>query len=104
MRRLISPTTLVLILASGSIQAAGDPVSGKNMAQDCTACHGENGLGDGETPRIAGLDATYIIAELRAFKSGERIDDNELMPFFAENLSEQDMADLAAHFSTLDAD
>jgi cytochrome c553 len=41
---------------------------------------------------------------LMAFKSGDRIDENGIMPMYAEDLSEQEMADIAAYFASLEAE
>ena len=67
----------------------------------CADCHGDNGLGDEDTPAIAGLDEASHVKELKAFKSGERVDEDEMMIDYVEDLSDQDMADLAAYFSSL---
>jgi cytochrome c553 len=48
-------------------------------------------------PRLAGQHADYITKQLADFKKGNR--KNPLMSAQAANLSEQDMADLAAYFS-----
>ena len=48
--------------------------------------------------------STYSIEQLKAFKSGERVDEEEMMLMYVEELSDQDMADIAAYFATLPAD
>ncbi len=50
-------------------------------------------------PNIAGQNDAYIIKQLKDFKSGARTD--AMMAPMAANLSDADMADLAAHFSSL---
>jgi cytochrome c553 len=92
---------VALFLAGGTLQAAGDPARGQDLTEDCANCHGSDGKGDGEIPQIAGLDEAYIVEQLRAFASGERVDEQELMGMYAEDLSEQNMADLAAYYSNL---
>ena len=92
---------LVLILAAAYAQAAGDPARGKELAMDCEDCHGEDGMGDDEFPQLAGLEEAYIVEQLMAFKSGERVDEYEIMPMYAEDLSDQDIADLAVYYSAL---
>jgi cytochrome c553 len=77
---------------------------GKNLAVDCADCHGDAGLGDDDIPAIAGLEESYIIEQLTAFKSGDRVDEDEMMIIYVEDLSDLDMADLAAYFSSLPAD
>ncbi len=93
-----------LFLAISSVGAAqaleGDADAGKAKSATCAACHGANGLSAIPTyPNLAGQDSGYIVKQLKAFKAGERVD--PLMSPMAANLSEQDMADLAAHFSGL---
>jgi cytochrome c553 len=49
-------------------------------------------------PKLAGQNASYIQAELAAFKSGKR--QNAIMAGQAAGLSDQDMQALAAYFSS----
>lgn len=96
--------TLALCCAT-TVNAAGDAASGKGKAASCEGCHGTNGVGIGPTfPNLAGQKAEYLLAQLMAFKSGERKGANStiMLPMVA-GLSEQDMADLAAYFSSLPA-
>jgi cytochrome c553 len=99
--RLIIALTFVLLLAAGPVQAGGDAARGQELAVDCADCHGEDGMGDEDNPAIAGMDEAEHIAALKAFKSGERVDEEEMMTMYAEDLSEQDMADLAAYYKSL---
>ncbi len=81
--------------------ATGNAEAGKTKAAMCAACHGANGIGATDTyPNLAGQHADYIAKQLKAFKSGTRVD--PLMAPMAAGLSEQDMADLGAYFSGLD--
>jgi sulfide dehydrogenase cytochrome subunit len=88
-------------LVAGSVQADGDPTAGQELSIDCADCHGADGKGDEDNPPIAGLDATKHFEMLKAYQSGELVDDDEVMLMFTEELSEQDMADLAAYYATL---
>ena len=99
--KMFTASMFVLILAAGYAQAGGDPARGKELTMDCEDCHGEDAMGDDEFPQLAGLEEAYIVEQLMAFKSGERVDEDEIMPLYAEDLSDQDMADLAAYFSSL---
>jgi cytochrome c553 len=82
------------------VLAAGDAVSGKQKSQACAACHGA----DGNTPtgpdfpRLAGQHYDYLLKSLRDYKSGAR--KNPIMGGQVGGLSAQDMADLAAYFSS----
>jgi cytochrome c553 len=100
-RKIIFTSMFALILAAGYAQAGGDAALGKELTMDCAGCHGEDGVGDDEFPQLAGLEEAYFVEQLMAFKSGERVDENELMPMYAEDLSDQDIADLAAYYSSL---
>jgi cytochrome c553 len=100
-RKIICASLFVLILTAGSAQAGGDPARGQELTADCADCHGEDGMGDDQFPQLAGLEEAYFVEQLMAFKSGERIDEYEIMPMYAEDLSDQDIADLAAYYSAL---
>jgi len=102
--RLIFALLFVLMLAAGTAQAGGDAARGAELAVDCADCHGEDGMGDEDNPKLAGMDEAEQIAALKAFASGERVDELEMMGDIASALSEQDMADLAAHYKSLGAD
>lgn len=93
---------LVLLLTTAIAQAAGDAARGKALKDECTDCHGEAGLGNEEYPKIAGLEEDYLFEQLMAFKNGERPNRAEMMLWFLEDLDEQDLADLAAYYASLD--
>ena len=79
---------------------AGDAAAGKTKSATCAACHGANGISAVPMyPNLAGQPAAYIVKQLKAFKAGDRKD--MMMAPMAMNLSEADMADLAAHFQSL---
>ncbi len=100
--RLIFATVFVLMASTGAVQAGGDVARGQQLSIDCADCHGEDGKGDDEMPQLAGLEEAYHVDQLKAFKSGERTDEDEMMLMYTEELSEQDMADLAAYYATLE--
>jgi cytochrome c553 len=102
--RLILAVAFVLMLAAGSLQAGGDVAKGQELSVDCADCHGEDGLGDDETPKLAGLDAAEQVAALKGFASGAREDESGMMADIAKELSDQDMADLAAYYASLGSD
>ncbi len=98
--KITQVTLLALLSLSAFIaNAAGDPVAGKDKAQVCASCHGADGNSAmPDWPKLAGQGAKYIEAQLVAFKAGDR--KNPLMAPLAAGLSEQDMADVAAYFTT----
>jgi len=90
---------MVLALAMGVAQAAGDAKAGQTKSAVCAACHGMDGNSNGpEWPSLAGQHETYIVKQLKAFKSGQR--SNPLMTPQAQALNDQDMEDVAAYFSS----
>ncbi|PKG85102.1 cytochrome c4 [Colwellia sp. 75C3] len=92
--------SLFVALSSVSAVQAADANAGKEKAGTCSACHGPTGVSASPMfPNLAGQNDAYIIKQLKDFKSGARTD--AMMAPMAANLSEADMADLAAHFSGL---
>jgi len=84
---------------AGSALAEGSAAAGQSKSTPCVACHGVDGNSvNGEWPTLAGQHPQYIIKQLKAFKAGAR--QNPLMTPMAAPLSEQDMEDLAAYFSS----
>jgi len=94
-----------ILFASSSIShvlAAGDAEAGKTKAAVCAACHGAEGISAIPiNPNLAGQVPGYIAAQLKAFKSGERV--NAVMQGQSIGLSEEDMADLDAYYASLPA-
>ncbi|GLX78299.1 hypothetical protein tinsulaeT_16390 [Thalassotalea insulae] len=81
----------------------GDAAAGKTKAATCAGCHGANGIGIADNyPNLAGQHADYIVKQLKAFQAGSRKD--PVMAPMAAALSEQDMQDVAAHFSSFGRD
>jgi cytochrome c553 len=95
---------LVLVLAlacAGGAQASGKAEAGKaKAAQVCAACHGPEGNKPAapENPILAGQHQDYLVKALHDYKSGKR--NNPIMKGFAASLSNQDIEDLAAWFSS----
>lgn len=92
-------TALCGLAVSATAPAEGSAEAGQAKSTTCVACHGVDGNSvNPEWPTIAGQHADYIVKQLKAFKSGAR--QNPLMSPMAAPLSDQDMEDLAAYFST----
>ena len=101
MKRKLTAFTFLLIFgapafAGGLVSGSAD--AGKDKAVSCGACHGADGNSVNPAwPSLAGQHATYIVDQLKAFKSSKR--SNPLMMGQVMSLSDQDMADLAVYFS-----
>lgn len=90
---------LCCLRASAASQPEGSLEEGQTKSATCVACHGPNGNSPNpEWPNIAGQHEQYLFKQLQAFKGGER--QNPLMSPIATTLSEDDMVDLAAYFTT----
>jgi len=100
-KKVMIAMMFIFLLAAGSVQASGDAANGKALSENCVDCHGDDGLGDADIPAIAGMDAAEHAKALADFKSGARTDEEEYMIDAVAELSEQDMADLAAYYATL---
>lgn len=101
-------TRLALLVTLGAslawpagVACAADIAAGKQKAQQvCAVCHGPLGIATApETPNLAGEPAGYIARQLNAFKSGAR--KHEVMAVIAKPLSDEDIANLGAWFSSL---
>ncbi|HEY8355746.1 MAG TPA: c-type cytochrome [Methylophilaceae bacterium] len=69
----------------------------------CASCHGPNGAGvPSQFPRLAGQHAEYTIAQLNAFRSGERANDAaKMMRMIAAKLTDADIAAVADYIQGL---
>ncbi|OED43842.1 hypothetical protein AB833_02785 [Chromatiales bacterium (ex Bugula neritina AB1)] len=92
-------------LLSTTSYAAGDAAAGKSKSSICAACHGANGVSlIPNYPNLAGQKSAYLVAQLKAFKSGARKGaSSAIMAPMAAGLSDADMANLAAYYSSLPA-
>ena len=87
------------LLVPTSSTATGDPGEGQTKSLTCSACHGQDGNSiNPEWPSLAGQHEKYIVKALRSYKDGTR--DVILMASQVASLSEQDMEDVAAYFSS----
>lgn len=87
-----------LVVATGV--SAADIEKGKAKSSSCVGCHGVNGISAIPTfPNLAGQKAAYTAAQLKAFKDGTR--KNATMASMVLQLTDQDMADIAAYYESL---
>jgi len=91
---------LMISLVAGNVQAKGDIERGADLTSNCIECHGMDGKGNFETPPIAGLKASYILQRLKGFKSGKIKTTDGIMHIYTEDLSDQDLQDLAAYWAS----
>ena len=99
-RLLVRCFALVALVATHVCGSAWAGVEeGKAKAQVCTACHGADGNSPSPVvPSIAGQPKQFIVTALYMFREGRRT--SAAMAPFAEKLSNTDLNDLAAWFSS----
>ena len=97
---LTALSTGLLLTATGAM-AGGDPDKGKDKSQMCVSCHGETGMSiTPQYPNLAGQYEDYLEQALSDYRDGDR--DNAIMKGFAAALTDEDIKDLAAYFSSQD--
>ena len=65
----------------------------------CRSCHGEEGKGTHELPRLAGQHKRYLADQLQQFNNGSRTNDHAIMHSIASKLTELEMQALAQYIS-----
>lgn len=85
-------------LGTVKLARGGDAARGRNLHKDCADCHGP--VGNVETPDVpdlGGQDPLYLFKQLSDYKANSRA--SSIMNEAAKDLSERDMADLAAFYA-----
>jgi cytochrome c553 len=107
MRNSIAPAALLGLAGLLFIAPpahAGDPEAGKIKSYTCTGCHGipgyKNVYPTYHVPKLGGQNEAYIAASLKAYRAGER--QHSTMVLQSEALSDEDIADIAAYFASLE--
>jgi cytochrome c553 len=89
---------LAFTSTSGILHAEGNINAGKDKAAVCASCHGDNGNSMVSTfPKLAQQHSSYLIKQLKAFKSGTR--KNPMMSSIAMGLTDEDMVDIADYYA-----
>src|SRR5262245_30059943 len=93
--------TAGVVLALGLMPAhAADIAAGKEKAELCVGCHGENGISQTENmPSLAGQPDQFIQWQLVYFRAGAR--KNEQMQPIVEQITNEDIRNLGAYFASL---
>jgi len=89
--------------AAAAGEPVGDPARGLHKAATCLGCHSIPGYKADfpsvySVPMIGGQNAKYIENALKAYQKGERRFPSMIAT--AKSLSDQDIADVAAYFSS----
>jgi cytochrome c553 len=96
----LSALIAALALAAAPTYAA-DVAAGKKIAEaGCADCHGDDGAGDDENPKIAGMAVDKFTKAMTEYQNGTRTKDAK-MAKAAKKLSAADVANVAAYYATL---
>ncbi len=90
------------LLSTGVTVSAQQPAAAKLAADVCASCHGPGGHSVSPAfPRLAGQNAAYLEAQLKAFRDRTRADPmaQAFMWGMTSQLSDQTIAGLAAYFA-----
>lgn len=94
-------TAAFFLACAPSAFAAGDAAAGEEKAYTCLGCHGVehyvNTYPTYKVPRVAGQHEAYLVAALQAYRA--KLRSHATMQANAANLSDQDIADIAAYFA-----
>ena len=78
--------------------AKGQQIAG---TQYCNSCHGSQLQGQKHIARLAGQSPEYLMTQLKAIRSGSRIDMDGTMGSAARGLGDDDIESLAAYAASL---
>jgi cytochrome c553 len=101
--RVLYGAVALMLAWPAAAQNQGTSEAGRGKSATCVGCHNIPGYKTAfpsvySVPKLDGQHASYIVSALRAYKSGERL--HPSMRAVAATLSDQDMADLAAFYSS----
>ncbi|MDA8705269.1 cytochrome c4 [Litoricolaceae bacterium] len=95
----LSSTLTMAAGAEATATYVGNADQGKDKSATCAACHGADGnSAAADYPKLAGQHPTYLASTLKAYRDGSRV--NAIMAGMAAALSDDDIADLAAYYTT----
>lgn len=95
----LMPGAILALGVSTHVLAADIEAGREKAAQVCAACHSPDGSAPiPGNPKLAGQYADYLEHTLRGYRSGTR--PNPIMAGMAAALTDEDIANLAAWFSS----
>lgn len=101
LNQILAAAVVATSFISAPALAAGNAEAGKTKAYTCLGCHNSPGYFNVypsyHVPKIWGQHQAYIVDALKTYKNGQR--NHPTMTSQAANLSDQDMADIAAYFA-----
>jgi len=103
MKRLFLIFLTTFLFSNLHVAIAGDIAAGKTKAALCATCHGTNGMSTIPSyPNLAGQNEPYLISALKAYREKQRNGGmSAIMQAQATTLTDLDIEDIAAYFSSL---
>jgi len=94
-------STDVVVVPALARTGGGDAIGrGATIAvQQCSMCHGAQGMSDGNSPNLAGQYPEVVIKQLHDYKRGDR--SSAFMQTIAQKLADRDIEDVAAYYDSL---
>lgn len=100
MKHVLSAVLVGMAVAVSGAAVAADAAAGKAKSATCAGCHGAAGVSNNPLwPNLAGQKEAYLVKQMKAFRDGTRAD--PMMAPMAKPLSDDDIANLAAYYSSL---
>jgi cytochrome c553 len=99
MQRLVPLAMASLLLAASPAPALADRAFGEYLSSACVTCHLTTGRQVGGIPAIVGWPEDQFVAVMKAYRAKDR--DNQVMRTLAADLKDDEIAALAAYFSSL---
>ncbi len=99
-RLTVAAMGILIALPAG----AGDARAGRQkVAGVCQSCHGMDGLSKNpESPNLAGQIENYLVKAITEYRGEVR--KNESMNIVAKDLTDEDIANIAAYYSSIQVD
>jgi cytochrome c553 len=100
MRTAQLASVIAALIACSSLARASDIAAGKEKAELCAGCHGDDGVSQTENiPSLAGQQDQFVQWQLVYFRAGSR--KSEQMQPIVEQLDNSDIRNLGAYFASL---
>ncbi len=85
--------------------AAGKPIFTSGLPDQsvpaCSSCHGPDGMGNAEAPRIAGQHVDYLVKQLNVFQRTNERPEGAVMKTVAHKLTAQNIQNISAYLQAL---
>jgi cytochrome c553 len=100
MKKVLTLSIAIILSTFASASFAGDAAAGKAKSVTCAGCHGINGISNNPKvwPNLAGREEAEIASALQMYRDGRR--KHAVMSIMAKNLTDDEIDNLAAYFSS----